>query len=217
MVWFENPLALALIPVAGAALYYLLVRRPDDESTRRRYAVFGSRLVIVALLLLVVAQPFVVETTVVQGEDRVHMLVDNSDSMDVFQNVSQELAADIEDEGIQVDVTQVASERSSRLGDAVLANVRRGENVLLVSDRAEADASPRLEIDNDDVKCSHAATVGKIDDEELFYMQSRGLDEEAARNAIVEGFFEPVLDELPLEGLEDALRDVVPRKMHGPP
>ncbi|XGI83729.1 Fe-S cluster assembly protein SufD [Halorutilales archaeon Cl-col2-1] len=87
------------------------------------------------------------------------------------------------------------------------------ENVLLVSDKAEADASPRLEIDNNDVKCSHAATVGRIDDEEMFYMRSRGLDEETVRRRIVEGFFEPVFGELPLEELEDDCREIVERKM----
>lgn len=118
--------------------------------------------------------------------------------------------------GVLDDRAVAAYEGTIAVGDdAPDVDAYQTENVLLVSDRAEADASPRLEIDNNDVKCSHAATVGKVDDEELFYMQSRGLDEEAARNAIVEGFFEPVLDELPLEGLEDALRDVVHRKMHG--
>ena len=87
------------------------------------------------------------------------------------------------------------------------------ENVLLVSDMAEADASPRLEIDNHNVKCSHAATMGQVDDEEMFYMTSRGVEEEAARNLIIEGFFEPVFGELPLPELEDDFRELVRRKM----
>lgn len=87
------------------------------------------------------------------------------------------------------------------------------ENVLLVSDMAEADASPRLEIDNHNVKCSHAATMGQVDDEEMFYMTSRGVEEEAARNLIIEGFFEPVFGELPLPELEEDFRELVKRKM----
>jgi Fe-S cluster assembly protein SufD len=87
------------------------------------------------------------------------------------------------------------------------------ENVLLVSDEAEADASPRLEIDNHNVKCSHAATMGQIDDEELFYMGSRGVDEEAARSLIIEGYFEPVLGELPFPELEEDFRELIHDKM----
>lgn len=87
------------------------------------------------------------------------------------------------------------------------------ENVLLVSDEAEADASPRLEIDNNDVKCSHAATMGQVDDEELFYMKSRGLDEESARRRIIEGFFEPVFGELPFPELESEYRELIHNKM----
>ncbi|MDY7081556.1 MAG: SufD family Fe-S cluster assembly protein, partial [Halobacteria archaeon] len=87
------------------------------------------------------------------------------------------------------------------------------ENVLMVSDEAEADASPRLEIDNNDVRCSHAATVGQIDEEELFYMKSRGLDEETVKQEIIRGFFEPVFGELPFSDLEDEFRGIVERKM----
>jgi Fe-S cluster assembly protein SufD len=87
------------------------------------------------------------------------------------------------------------------------------ENVLLVSDEAEADASPRLEIDNHNVKCSHAATMGRIDDEELFYMGSRGVDDEEARSLIIEGYFEPVFGELPFPELEDEFRELIHDKM----
>jgi Fe-S cluster assembly protein SufD len=87
------------------------------------------------------------------------------------------------------------------------------ENVLLVSDEAEADASPRLEIDNHNVKCSHAATMGQIDDEELFYMGSRGVDDEHARSLIIEGYFEPVFGELPFPELEEDFRELIHDKM----
>ena len=62
------------------------------------------------------------------------------------------------------------------------------ERILLVSPNAKAEAVPNLEIETDEVKCSHAATVGKIDDEELFYLQSRGLRQLQAKEIIVEGF-----------------------------
>ncbi|OGY18085.1 MAG: hypothetical protein A2784_02875 [Candidatus Chisholmbacteria bacterium RIFCSPHIGHO2_01_FULL_48_12] len=67
------------------------------------------------------------------------------------------------------------------------------EKVLILSDKARAEVVPNLEIEADDVKCSHAATVGKIDEEQLFYLMSRGLRQADARDIIVEGFLAPVL------------------------
>ena len=62
------------------------------------------------------------------------------------------------------------------------------EKILLLSDNARAEAIPDLEIESDDVKCSHAATISKIPDEQVFYLMSRGLSEIDAKEAIVEGF-----------------------------
>jgi len=62
------------------------------------------------------------------------------------------------------------------------------ERILLVSENAKAEAIPNLEIETDEVHCSHAATVGKIDDEEIFYLQSRGIKLPQAKNMIAEGF-----------------------------
>jgi Fe-S cluster assembly scaffold protein SufB len=62
------------------------------------------------------------------------------------------------------------------------------EKILLLSPEAKAEAVPDLEIKTDDVKCSHAATISKIPDEELFYLESRGLSESEAKELIVDGF-----------------------------
>lgn len=62
------------------------------------------------------------------------------------------------------------------------------ERILLVSAEAKAEAVPNLEIETDDVKCSHAATVGRIDEEEMFYLMSRGFRQPQAKEMIVEGF-----------------------------
>lgn len=66
------------------------------------------------------------------------------------------------------------------------------EKVLLLSPQARAEAIPDLEIETDQVRCSHAATVGKIDANQLFYLQSRGLTKQKAKNLIVKGFLKPV-------------------------
>jgi Fe-S cluster assembly protein SufD len=66
------------------------------------------------------------------------------------------------------------------------------ERVLLVDDESCATAIPNLEIKAQEVKCSHAAAVGKIDEEQLFYLMSRGLSKKKATDVIVEGFLQEV-------------------------
>jgi Fe-S cluster assembly protein SufD len=77
------------------------------------------------------------------------------------------------------------------------------ENTLMLSDESEADASPKLIINNHDTEASHSATVGQVDAQDLFYMTSRGVNEQIARNMLVEGFFVPVLEEIEVEELRE--------------
>jgi Fe-S cluster assembly scaffold protein SufB len=64
------------------------------------------------------------------------------------------------------------------------------ERILLLSDSARAEAVPDLEILTDDVKCSHAATISRIPDDQIFYLMSRGLSRQTAEEEIVSGFLE---------------------------
>jgi Fe-S cluster assembly protein SufD len=80
---------------------------------------------------------------------------------------------------------------------------------LLLSEAARVDTKPQLEIYADDVKCSHGATVGALDPEELFYLQSRGLDADDARNLLTYGFAADVLTRVPVASLRRALRQLV--------
>jgi Fe-S cluster assembly protein SufD len=66
-------------------------------------------------------------------------------------------------------------------------------NTLLMTDHASARTIPALEIKNNDVKAGHAATIGKADPEELFYLQSRGINEQTAKDILVKAFFESLL------------------------
>ena len=77
---------------------------------------------------------------------------------------------------------------------------------LLLSRTARADSIPNLEIGANDVRCTHGATVGKVDEEELFYIMCRGLTRAEATRLIVEGFVDPQIEELPLAGLRASLR-----------
>lgn len=73
---------------------------------------------------------------------------------------------------------------------------RQKEETLLLSDTAEIDAVPMLEIENQDVRCSHAATVGRLDAEKLFYLMSRGIDRASAEAMLIDAFMEPYLSKL---------------------
>ncbi len=95
---------------------------------------------------------------------------------------------------------------------AVRSNGYQKEDILLLSEDAEADPVPILEIDNNDVKCGHASTVGQLDREKLFYLQSRGIPEEVALQLIIEGFFETATALFP-EALRDFARAVVNDKL----
>ncbi|MFO7894562.1 MAG: Fe-S cluster assembly protein SufD [Longimicrobiales bacterium] len=84
---------------------------------------------------------------------------------------------------------------------------------ILLSEDAEAVSLPNLEIEADDVKCSHGATVGQLDEEELFYLMSRGLDRESAERLVIFGFFGEVLDRLPLPGVVAELKTAIEAKI----
>jgi Fe-S cluster assembly protein SufD len=85
---------------------------------------------------------------------------------------------------------------------------------LVLDRRARADSIPGLEIEADDVRCTHGATVSKIEPEYLFYLQSRTLSKFQAEQMIVIGFFEEVLNRVPVEGVRRKLEEVIARKIH---
>lgn len=84
---------------------------------------------------------------------------------------------------------------------------------LVLSERAHADTLPGLEIQAHEVRCTHGATAGKIDPEQIFYLMSRGMSYAQAERLIVEGFFEPVLERIPLESVREELSESITRKL----
>jgi len=85
-------------------------------------------------------------------------------------------------------------EKHAARSDAYQANRN-----LVLSDKAKATSIPMLEIDNNDVRCTHGATVGPVDPEHLFYLRSRGIPETTAKRMLIQGFFGDVLDRIPFE------------------
>jgi Fe-S cluster assembly protein SufD len=84
---------------------------------------------------------------------------------------------------------------------------------LLLSQNAHADSIPELEIEANDVRCTHGATVGPIDPDQVFYLMTRGVSKIEAERLIVEGFFEPLLQKIPLTAVREALEHVIQNKI----
>jgi Fe-S cluster assembly protein SufD len=89
--------------------------------------------------------------------------------------------------------------------DAQKTNAYQENRNLLLSDKAHADAIPGLEILANDVRCTHAATLGRVDREQLFYLMARGLPRADAERLIVRGFFQDILDRIDLEPVRETL------------
>ena len=85
---------------------------------------------------------------------------------------------------------------------------------LTLSDGAWAESVPNLEIETNDVKCSHASTVGPIDEEQRFYLESRGIQPDIAERLVVLGFFDEVLGQLPVGSHAPELRERISAKLH---
>jgi len=98
-------------------------------------------------------------------------------------------------------------DRGAQLTDAYQTNRN-----LLLSDRAHATSLPNLEIEADDVRCSHGSTTGPVDEMQLFYLRSRGLTRDQAERLLVLGFFEEVLDRIPMTGVRGRLLEAIEEK-----
>lgn len=96
---------------------------------------------------------------------------------------------------------------------ATKANGEQTEKVLMLSPKARGDANPILLIDEDDVTAGHAASVGQVNPEQVYYLMSRGISRAEAERLIIYGFLDPVVSEIPLEAIRAQLRLLVERKL----
>lgn len=136
-----------------------------------------------------------------QNEAHTHVLVDhqapNCRSMQLFKGVLND------------------SSRSSFEGKILVRQIAQKteafqlNNNLLLSDQAHADSKPNLEIFADDVKASHGATVGQLDQEHIFYMKTRGFSEAQAKNILVDGFCREVIDLIDVPSVHKAMKSLV--------
>ncbi|WP_254838188.1 Fe-S cluster assembly protein SufD [Natronomonas marina] len=120
---------------------------------------------------------------------------------------AEHTTADLVTRGVVDDHARSVYEGVQHVGrEAWDTNSYQRENTLMLSDESEADAAPKLIINNHDTEASHSATVGQVSAEDMFYMTSRAVDERTARNMLVEGFYVPVFEEIEVEELRDDLR-----------
>jgi len=86
---------------------------------------------------------------------------------------------------------------------------------ILLTDKAHVDTRPFLEIYNDDVKCSHGSTIGQLDEQAKFYLQTRGISERTAVTMLSYAFCDEVIRGIAIESLRDAVGDMVKKRLHG--
>ncbi|MGV3466670.1 MAG: Fe-S cluster assembly protein SufD [Heyndrickxia sp.] len=96
---------------------------------------------------------------------------------------------------------------------ATKSNAEQESRVLMLSEKARGDANPMLLIDEDDVMAGHAASVGRVDPVQLYYLMSRGISRKEAERLIIHGFLAPVVNEMPIEAVKKQLTEVIERKV----
>lgn len=98
--------------------------------------------------------------------------------------------------------------------DAQKTDAMQSNKNLLLSNEARVDTKPQLEIYADDVKCAHGATVGQLEEEELFYLISRGLHTDLARNLLTYGFAEELVEKIKIESIKRQLDEAILNRLH---
>ncbi len=97
--------------------------------------------------------------------------------------------------------------------DAQKTNAMQTNRNIVLSEDAKADSIPNLEIEANDVRCGHAASVGPVDEEAIFYLQSRGITREDAERLIVSGFFQEVLDRVTIDEVREGGEAAIAREL----
>ncbi len=114
---------------------------------------------------------------------------------------------DMDSRGVAFDASRTVYKGVQEVADGAEGTKSfQDETTVLVGDDAEADTTPQLRIDNSDVEATHAATTGHVDEHDLFYMESRGLPEAAAKREIILGMFDDLVDE---QEAHDAVRQKI--------
>ena len=133
----------------------------------------------------------------IDNHTRINHLKPNATSRELYKGVLDDRARGVFQGRVIVDI------------DAQKTDSQMNNRNLLLSDDAEADTKPQLEIYADDVKCGHGVTVGQLDEKSIFYLQSRCIDEETARNMLTFAFANEMVDKIKIKGLHDRVLEQV--------
>jgi Fe-S cluster assembly protein SufD len=128
-------------------------------------------------------------------------------SGETFSNLDYKVA--LKDRAVSAYTGRINIDESAEFCEAYQENRN-----LLLSDTAKVESIPELEISNDEVKCSHGVTVGMLEDEQIFYLTSRGIGHDEAMRIILEGFFEQPLEDVPVP-IRDLGRKLLMSKLEG--
>lgn len=99
--------------------------------------------------------------------------------------------------------------------DAQKTQAYQSNNNLLLNDNAQINSKPQLIIDADDVKCSHGATVGQMDEDALFYLQARGIDKKEAKQMLMFAFAHEIIGKIRIEALKNRIDEIVDKRLRG--
>lgn len=129
-------------------------------------------------------------------------------------NRGQRTVGNIVQRGILLDQSQLTFNGIGHIiHGAHGANAEQENRVLMLSDQARGDANPILLIDENDVLAGHAASIGKVDQEQMYYLMSRGINAQTAQNLVIRGFLGPVIVEMPNKKVRQQLIATVERKL----
>jgi Fe-S cluster assembly protein SufD len=100
---------------------------------------------------------------------------------------------------------------------AVKADAAQTNHNLVLDDGAHADSVPNLDIEENDVRCSHGSTVGPVDEEQRYYLETRGVPTDEAERLIVRGFFADIAGQVPVPGAAGVVRDLLAERLAAAP
>ncbi|MBI4457772.1 SufD family Fe-S cluster assembly protein [Candidatus Uhrbacteria bacterium] len=197
-------LSIDLDVAAGADVRYIALRSGGVEFARRRAAVATDAKLAWTTAHIGAKFAYGRTSTRLTGRgssvrERAMYLGADGDCFDLHSEVVHEADASVSDlltRGALAGRSKAIVRGLVRIPEGTRACIgKQKEDTLLLGPDAEVDAVPMLEIGTDDVRCGHSASTSQLDDESLFYLMSRGLDRRAAGQAVVEGFFAPVLED----------------------
>ena len=152
------------------------------------------------------------------AEDVEVVFGDNDQKFDLVSDLShvgKNTKGRILSNSVLTDKAQSVFKGMIRIGkEAKNSNAYLAGHAILLSEDAKSDAIPGLEILTNDVKATHSASVSQIDDEQIFYIMSRGLSESEAKKFIILGFLEPAISRIKSEDLRDTMRDLIEAKWY---